>query len=142
MGKVDFTQIDFKISSNTASAAFHSLANYITDFSGINLEALTQESHALGDAWEEFSPTGLKRVQPITIGGFYDDVAASGPAALLGNATDLGSERVVKVNMGTTNAYHKTKVIIKRFSRKPTRGELTKYEVEFLPSSGYSVVAT
>ena len=41
----------------------------------------------MGDAWIEQSYVGLRRVSPITIAGFYDDVAASGPVAILGNAS-------------------------------------------------------
>ena len=96
----------------------------------------------MGDAWVEQSFAGLRRVSPITISGFYDDVAASGPVAILGNATDIGAERVVKVNFGTTNAYSKVDVIVSKFSKMPKRGELTRFEAELMPTGALTVVTT
>lgn len=142
MAKTDFSVTNFKITTVSATTAFHDLAPYITEFSGMEIMAEIMETHTMGDSWKEFSPTGLKSVSPITISGFYDDVAASGPVAILGNATDVGAERCIKVNFGTTNAYPKTDVIIKRFSRKPVRGELTKFECEMQPTGAYSVATT
>ena len=142
MAKTDFTITGFKATTSSATAAFHDISQYITEFDGLELLAETIESHGLGDAWAEVAYTGLRRISPIRIGGFYDDVAASGPHALFGNATDLGAERVIKVNFGTTNAYPKCDVIVKRYSRKPARGELTKYEVELLPTGAITVVTT
>ena len=142
MAKTDFTISAFRLTSTSATTAFHDLAQFITEFSGLEILAETEETHTMGDSWAEESFTGLRRVSPITIGGFYDDVAASGPHALLGNTTDIGAERVIKVNFGTTNAYPKTDVIVKRYSRKPVRGELTKWEAELLPTGAVTVVTT
>ena len=142
MPKTDFTISAFRLTSSSATAAFHDLTQYITEFDGLELLAETQESHTMGDSWAEEAFTGLRRVSPIKIGGFYDDVAASGPHALLGNTTDIGAERVIKLNFGTTNAYPKVDVIVKRYSRKPVRGELTKFEAEFIPTGAVTVVTT
>ncbi len=142
MAKVGFDVTHFLVTPTSATTTWHDLAQYITEYSGLELLAETEETHGMADSWVENAPTGLKRVSPITIGGFYDDVAASGPVALFGNASDIGAERCIKVNFGTTNAYPKTDVIVKRFNKKPARGELTKYEVELLPTGAYTVVAT
>ena len=142
MAKLDWSLIKFQITPSSATTTFHDLSQYITEFSGMDIEALTQPSHGLGDNWGENAFTGQRRVGPITIAGFYDDVAASGPHALLGNATDIGAERVIKVNWGTTNAYAKQDVIVRRYNRTPTRGEFTKYTAELLPASSYVIVAT
>jgi hypothetical protein len=142
MGKYGFDVMAFKITATSATTTYHDLAQYITEYSGMEILAELMESHTMGDSWKEYSFTGLKSVSPITIGGFYDDVGTSGPHALLGNASDIGAERVVKVNFGTTNAYPKCDVIVKRYSRKPVRGELTKFEAELQPTGEYSVTTT
>jgi hypothetical protein len=131
MAKTDFSLTGFKVTTVSATTAYHDLSQYITE-----------ESHAMGDAWVEHLYTGMRRVTPITIGGFYDDVGASGPHAIFGQATDIGAERNVKLNLGTTNAYPKFDVIVKRYTRKPVRGVLTKFEVELLPTGAVTVVAT
>lgn len=51
----------------------------ILTMSGIKIEAPQQLSHAFGDAWEESTPTGMRRVPPITVTGFFDDTASTGP---------------------------------------------------------------
>ena len=142
MAKTDFTITGFRITTTSATAAYHDLSQYIIDFSGLEILAETQESHAMGDTWEEHLYAGLRKASPITIGGFYDDVAASGPHAILGQTTDVGAERNIKVNFGTTNAYPKVDVIVKRYSRKPSRGELTKWEAELQPTGAVTIATT
>lgn len=142
MAKTDFTVTAFKLTSSSATASFHDLSQYIDEFDGLEQLAELQESHTLGDAWAEQAYTGLRRISPIRIAGFYDDVAASGPHALLGQTTDIGAERVIKVNFGTTNAYPKCDVIVRRYSRRPTRGQLTRYEAELMPTGALTVVTT
>ena len=142
MAKTDFTISAFSITTTSATGAFHNLGGYIDEFSGLEILAEIQETHGMGDAWAEQTFAGLRRVSPVTISGFYDDVAASGPVAILGNATDVGAERVIKVNFGTTNAYPKVDVIVQRFAKMPKRGELTRWEAELLPTGAVTVVTT
>lgn len=51
----------------------------VLTMSGIKIEAATQLSHAFGDAWEESSPSGMRKVPAITLTGFFDDTATTGP---------------------------------------------------------------
>lgn len=142
MAKTGFDLVGFKCTSVSATTAYHDLSQYITEYSGFEWLAELEESHAMGDAWAEVAYTGFRRASPITIGGFYDDVAASGPHAIFGQATDIGAERNIKLNFGTTNAYPKVDVIVKRYSRKAARGTLTKFEVELIPTGAVTVVTT
>ena len=142
MSKQDFTVTWFKVTTGTSTSTWHDLSQFIQEFSGLELVAELEEGHSLGDAWAESVYTGLRTVSPITIGGFYDDVASSGPVAIFGNASDLGAERAVKMCFGTTNIYPKVDVIVKRFTRTPTRGEITKYEVELQPTGAYTIGTT
>lgn len=61
------------------SGVGQNVTQHILTMNGIKIEAITQPSHAFGDAWEEHTPTGMKRVPPITFTGYYDDTAATGP---------------------------------------------------------------
>ncbi len=142
MAKVDYSLAAFLVTTSTATTAYHDLGPYITEMNGLDIEAITEESHTMGDAWVENAYTGLRKVNEITISGFYDDVAASGPVAILGNASDVGAERSIKVKFGTTNVYPKVDVIVRRFARKPVRGALTKFECALLPTGAYTIGAT
>lgn len=129
-------QADFRLLVTTASAtsAFHDISDYVTEFSGLNIEAILQQSDAFGDSWQESLYTGIRKTGDITVKGFYDDVAASGPHAIFGALTALGNERVFKMKFGTTNEYPKVDVIIKSYARMPRRAELTGYELVVVPT--------
>jgi hypothetical protein len=55
------------------------ITNFILTMGGIKITALTQPSHAFGDSWEEHTPTGMKKGDPITLTGFWDTTADTGP---------------------------------------------------------------
>lgn len=135
-------QVSFKITSVSASTTFNAIGQYITEWSGYNPQAFLQESHAFGDAWKEQLFSGFQMADDITIGGFYEDTAATGPHALFGTLSHLGNERVIKMGFGTTNAYIKTDVLIRSYSRIPTRGELTKFQLVLAPTGAPTLVTT
>ena len=124
-----------KVTTSSATAAFQDISQSVMTISGVKLEAITEESDAFGDSWIENLYTGIRRMGSLVLGGIYDDVAASGPMAIFGNASDIGAERVVKINVGTTaSGVLKTDVIVKSFERQISRGALTRWETELLPS--------
>jgi hypothetical protein len=133
--------IKVQITTTSATTAFVDLSPFLTEFSGMEILTDLLEAHVMGDTWEKWASPNLKKQSPITLGGFYDDVT-SGPHTHLGQASDIGAERVIKVNFGTTNVYPKTDVIVKRYSRKPARGELTKFEVELQPTGAQTIATT
>ena len=139
VGGPDFSAIYCTTVSSTG--AFHNIAPYVEEFSGIDLQAILHESHTFGDAYAEQLYTGFRRLGDITLKGPYNDVAASGPNAILGLA-NLGGERVLKLNIGTTNAYPKIDVIVKSFKILPMRGELTMYESVLAPTGTYTIATT
>ena len=140
MAKLGADVFAIKITSSSSTGSYNDISQYVTDFSGLNIEAVLQESHTFGDAWKEQLYTGFKMGADITMKGFYDDVAATGPNALLG-FTNLGGERVIKLNVGTTNAYPKMDVLIKSYDTLPKRGSLTEFQ-SVLTITGAITIAT
>jgi hypothetical protein len=126
---------DVIVSVTTASGttALTVISNYVDTIGGIKLSALTQETHAFSDAWVENAAVGVNRVEPFTIAGFYDDAGTSGPHALFGNTSHIGVERRLEIDFGSSDVIN-IPFLIQSYSRMPTRGELTRYEVECLPS--------
>jgi len=130
------------ITSSSATGAYHDISAYVTEISGLTIEALLQEGTAFSDAWPRQFYTGIRQAADITITGFYDDVAASGPHALFGGLTQLGSERVMKLKFGTTNEYPKFDCLIKSYMRDATRRELTKYTLVVTPTGAVTNATT
>ncbi len=135
-------QVRFKITASSSTTTYHDISQYLTDWAGFNHIANLQESHTFGDAWREQLYSGFNMADDITISGFFDDAATSGPHALLGLLTALGNERSIKMSFGTTNAYIKTDVLIRSYNRIPTRGELTRYSAVLAPTGTPTLVTT
>jgi hypothetical protein len=108
------------------------LTNYIDTISGIDVEAITQETHAFGDAWVENSYVGVKKGNAITMEGFYDDTASTGPDVVFGAAA-LGDTRTVTVLYGASKSTS-FECVVQKYVRTPTRGELTRFSVTLLPT--------
>lgn len=106
------------------------MKNYITTLGAIDLQALTEQSDAFGDAWVENLYTGIKRLQPFTVGGFYDDTASTGPDVKF-NA--VGTTVAIVITWGSTKT-STFSAIITGYKRTAARGVLTKYEANLLPS--------
>lgn len=68
----------------------YNLLSNVTDFAH-NAEAMTEETHTLGDSWVEQSYVGLRRTD-LSLNGFYDDAALRSVEALVGKA---GTGRVL-----------------------------------------------
>ena len=52
---------------------------YVTAINGIKLEAITETSTPFGQAYQSNLPTGVTKLDDITIEGFYDTTATVGP---------------------------------------------------------------
>lgn len=55
------------------------VTNYVLTMGGVKITSNMEPSTAFGDAWEEHTPVGLKRLEVITLEGHWDTTATSGP---------------------------------------------------------------
>ncbi len=55
------------------------ITSYVLTMGGIKLTSNMQVSTAFGDSIEKKLPTGMSKIDPITIHGFWDDTATLGP---------------------------------------------------------------
>lgn len=111
------------------------MSDYILTINGVDIEAILEESHSFGKSWREFLATGIRQVGEITLGGFYDDTASSGPDAIF-NAVASGPSAGTRTLQVVYGGGKSTSVecVIKAYNRRPVRGELTKFEVVLAPS--------
>ena len=124
---------DIKIEVDNTVGTLVDMSAYIDEVNEVNVEALLQESHTFGDSWVENLYTGVKRGNPITFSGFYDDTATTGPDVIF---NVLGDTREVKITYdGSTGAkYTLFRAIITSYVRSPSRGENTRYSVTLTPT--------
>ena len=123
---------DLKIEFDNAAASLVDMSTYITTVNGMEREALLQELTAAGDDDERWGIVGVNKVAPITLSGFFDDTASTGPDVIF-NAIGNATTRTIKFTWGGTKT-SSVETIIRKYMRKPTRGELTGFEVELQPT--------
>lgn len=129
MATYGFDDLDVKIDA-AVGGELTSIKAYVTEVSGLEIEAVTEESHTAGDSWAEALFVGLKRANEVTVKGFYDDTASTGPDALMVNVGEVLSMQFTWGGSKTSDF----EAVLTKYSRMPTRGELTKYEATFLPT--------
>lgn len=142
MARYGGDQVGYFVTTTSATASFRDISQQVLDFSGLDLEALLEQGHTFGDAWEESAFTGMKKINEITLTTFWDDDTSTGVQGIFGNASDVGAERVMKIHLGTANLYPKFDYVIKKVTKKPTVGQLTKCDIVIVPSGALTVVTT
>lgn len=118
-----------KIEFADSGASLQDMSNYIRTFNGLDVQAILVEGHAFGDAWVETLFTNIRKAADITMGGYYDDTASTGPDAVF-NAT--GDVREMKVTWGVKTSDFDA--AIGSYKRLPTLNDLTKFEVMVRPT--------
>ena len=113
------------------------LKAHILDDLTIAVEAVTEESTAMGDDWEKHLWTGIKRADSFTVGGFYDS-AAGGPDALL-NVVGTTIEIHITWGGSKTTTLH---AIVSKFERGASRKAKTRYVATLLPTGEIQEDAT
>ena len=113
------------------------MTNYITSIGNVTVEALLQETTAFGDSFVEQLSTGMRRAEPIVLGGLYDDTSSTGPDAVFNDVAsgpaDTASTRTITITWGGSKTTA-CEAIITNYTRTATRGELTAYEVTLTPT--------
>ena len=127
---------DFAISVDDSGGTPVVMDAHVDDFDGMDIEALIEESHVFGDAWVAQLYSGIRKGNPFTLGGFYDDTASTGPDAVF-NA--VGDTRTVTMTWGgsKTTAFE---CLITKYVRTPTRNVSTRYTVTFTPTGAVTEV--
>lgn len=142
MARLGSDVLAVKCTTVSSTGSFRDITEQVTEIDGFMIEAILEESHTFGDAWTENSFVGVRRIGDITIRGFFDDDTSTGTFGIFGNATDAGAERVFKLNVGTTNSYPKFDAIVRSYTRQPSVGALTKFELVLAPTGALTVATT
>ncbi len=120
--------IDFDDSGGTPVA----MTAYIREISGVKVSAILTDSHSFGDTWHESLAVGVSKVDDITLKGFYDDTASTGPNVIF-NAVGNTTTRTLKVTWGSTKTTTVETIIIS-YERLGKLDDLTAFEVVLRPT--------
>jgi hypothetical protein len=112
------------------------ITQYVREIGGIKVEALQARSESFGDTWQESTPTGMRMVPAVSIKGYYDDAATSGPHVVF-NAPDSSTSaasRTLVVVFGGTNGTFTIETRLISYEMLGKNGGLTEYEAVVQPT--------
>lgn len=121
---------DLKIEVDNSGGSLVDISDYVTTIGGFSVEAILEEGTAFSDTWVEQLFTGNKQSPAITLGGFYDDTASTGPDVILNS---VGDTRSLKITLGSTKSYS-VEAIITSYSWAPAVKTLTKFSCVLTPT--------
>jgi len=112
------------------------VTNYVTEMGGISIEALQADTAAFADVWGESTPTGFKTVDEVSIKGFYDDAATTGPHVVFRDVDDAPTDatRTLVVVFGGTNGTFTIETRLKKYTVMPKVKGLTEFEAIVVPT--------
>jgi len=116
------------------------ITTYITKIGDINITRPLVESTPFGTSTAEWLVSIFKKYEPITIGGFFDDTASSGPDAVFNIGRYVHAvTRSYEITLGTRKLSGEAWIV--SYKRMFTSGEYTQWEAE-IQSTGTVTEAT
>ena len=107
-----------------------SFKEHVDTFDGLNIDAIIEDSHTFGDTWTEQLYSGLRRGQPFTIEGFYDD-AANGPDAKFAGLEGTTIAIVMTWGSSKTSTFN---ALLQTWARTTVREGTTRYTATLVPT--------
>lgn len=112
------------------------LTQFVLEIGGVKITANTEPSTAFGDGWEENLPTGVRKVEELTISGFLDDVTQH-PALKDVDGDVADTLRTFVVDFGGaagTNVVLTFEALLTSYEVAAAVNGVTRYTATFLPS--------
>ena len=126
---------DVVVAFDDSGGNVQTMTPYITEINGLDIEAITEESTAFGDTWMKNLAVGVSKGADVSLGGYYDDTATTGPDAIF-NALPAGpatATRTLTITFATDKTFS-CEVIIVKYTRTLAFNALTKFTVLLRPS--------
>jgi len=134
MAKYDSSKVILTIDDGSGSPVV--LTQFILELGGVKITANSEPSTAFGDGWEENLPTGIRKVEELTVTGFLDDVTQH-PALkdVDGDVIDTSRTFVVDFgNAGGTNVKLTFEAWLTAYEVTAAVNSVTRYTATFLPT--------
>lgn len=115
--------------------SLQAVTGHILTMSGIKITSSLQASHAFGDSWEEHTPSGMKKMDPVTMTGFWDTTASTGPHVVFLDPDDgpQDSTRSLRIVFGDSKQLD-VETRLMSYSVIGQNGNLTQFEAVIQPT--------
>lgn len=111
------------------------ITGYVREMGGMSIEAITARTEAFGDTWEEHTPTGMKKSEPIAIKGFFDDTATTGPHVVFKDVDDSPTDSTRTLTVVTGGGTFSGESRLVKYTVLGKVGALTEYEAMVQPTA-------
>lgn len=131
-----YSSANIVLSVKDSGGVSRTITGYVRSIGNVSIESIIQESTVFGASWATFVSTQISRMAAITIGGFYDTTATTGPDVLF--AGQQGQTRtgcVITYGGSKTTTFD---AIIQKYERMPKLGAMTEYQVTLQPTGTVS----
>lgn len=125
------------VTYDDASGTPRAITNFVMNLGGAEIDVEQQSSEAFGDAWKEFSPTGMRSVPAIPVGGLFDTTATTGPHVVMApqdaDADPNGSTRTLVIVFGDSKTFT-VETRLNKYMVQAKNGALTEYTATVQPT--------
>lgn len=111
------------------------ILGHILTMGGVKVTSATEDSTAFGVSWRAHTPTGMNSVPDITLEGFWDTTATTGPHVVLGTVDDGPQDdgRELIVGFGDSKTFT-IDVRLVEYEVIATVGQLTRFRALLRPT--------
>ena len=136
-GKQSSSAITITLDDSAGTA--RAITNHVLSMSAAELEALLQASTAYGDSFEEHLPTGMQRISPFDLTGFFDDTATTGPHVVMGtpDATPSTATRTLTLVFGNAKTFA-GECFVTKYSVLGKVGALSEFACHIQPTGSWT----
>lgn len=139
-GKHGSSEITISI-DDAPGGSLQAMTQHILTIGGAKIENVTQPSHAFGDSWEEMLATGFARVPQITVTGYFDDTATTGPHTVFqvktADRSPQASTRTVALGFGNSTSFG-GEAIMASYEVLGKNGALTEFAAVIQPVGAWA----
>lgn len=109
------------------------ISGYVTSDVGAKIIQAIEETHGMGDAWIERTPTGIGDVEIPQFEGFWDTTATTGPHAvfLTPDSDPNGGTRTLVLGFGDSKTFT-CETRLTSYEVLAQRGNLTKFRAQLV----------
>lgn len=122
----------YNSSNLTLTVGGHDITAYLLTIAAAKIIATIENAIHFGDVWDESIFAGVKKLDPIQLGGFFDDTATTGPDALLGSL-QVGTTVTVVITWGGTKTTSFS-AVISEYDRVAAVAKMTRFMATVTPT--------
>jgi len=125
---------------DSAGGSARAVTGFVLEMGGVKVTANTEPSTAFGDSWEENLPTSIRKTEELTLAGFLDDAATTGPHAVMGTPDidpNAAAARDLVVDFGGgggTNTILTVPVLLTAYEVTGSVNGLSRFVATLLPT--------